>query len=98
VTGIGSDFDRFIRYDETDLLSNTKRVGTVAHQPDLRQARRFRAGDLHLGVVAETLFDPNFRRRPDPGVRNVFESTVDLTGYAFLVVRAAPRRWFRCFA
>ncbi len=84
VTGIGSDFDRFIRYDETDLLSNTNEL-------ELSLTNRIYAkrGDSVLEIFTWELlqkryFDPTFGGALIPGVRNVFESTADLTGYAFL--------------
>jgi LPS-assembly protein len=84
VTGIGSDFDRFIRYDETDLLSNTNEL-------ELSLTNRIYAkrGDsvqeiFTWELLQKRYFDPTFGGALTPGVRNVFESTVDLTGYAFL--------------
>jgi LPS-assembly protein len=85
VTGIGSDFDRFIRFDETDLLSNTNEL-------ELSLTNRIYAkrGDAVLEIFTWELlqkryFDPTFGGALTSGVRNVFESTADLTGYAFLV-------------
>jgi LPS-assembly protein len=85
VTGIGDDFDRFIRFDETDLLSNTNEL-------ELSLTNRIYAkrGDSVLEILTWELFqkryfDPTFGGALTPGVRNVFESTADLTGYAFLV-------------
>jgi LPS-assembly protein len=85
VTGIGSDFDRFIRYDETDLLSNTNEL-------ELSLTNRIYAkrGDsvqeiFTWELLQKRYFDPTFGGALAPGVRNVFESTADLTGYAFLV-------------
>ena len=85
VTGIGSEFDRFIRFDETDILSNTNEV-------ELSLTNRIYAkrGDSVLEIFTWELFqkryfDPTFGGALVPGVRNVFESTADLTGYAFLV-------------
>jgi LPS-assembly protein len=85
VTGIGSDFDRFIRFDETDLLSNTNEL-------ELSLTNRIYAkrGDsvqeiFTWELLQKRYFDPTFGGALTPGVRNVFESTADLTGYAFLV-------------
>ena len=58
-----TDFNRFIRFDERDLLSNTNEVMLSVDQPHLCQARRQRAGDLHLGADAEALLRPDVRRR-----------------------------------
>jgi LPS-assembly protein len=85
VTGIGDDFDRFIRFDETDLLSNTNEL-------ELSLTNRIYAkrGDsvqeiFTWELLQKRYFDPTFGGALIPGVRNVFESTADLTGYAFLV-------------
>ena len=64
VTGIGTDFNRFIRFDERDLLANTNELMLSVTNRDLRQARRQRAGDLHLGAHAEALLRSDVRRRP----------------------------------
>jgi LPS-assembly protein len=85
VTGIGDDFNRFIRFDETDLLSNTNEL-------ELSLTNRIYAkrGDsvqeiFTWELLQKRYFDPTFGGALAPGVRNVFESTADLTGYAFLV-------------
>jgi LPS-assembly protein len=85
VTGIGDDFDRFIRFDETDLLTNTNEL-------ELSLTNRIYAkrGDsvqeiFTWELLQKRYFDPTFGGALAPGVRNVFESTADLTGYAFLV-------------
>ena len=82
--GSASDFDRFIRYDETDLLSNTNEL-------ELSLTNRIYAkrGDsvqeiFTWELLQKRYFDPTFGGALIPGVRNVFESTADLTGYAFL--------------
>jgi LPS-assembly protein len=85
VTGIGTDFNRFIRFDENDLRSNTNEV-------EIALANRFYAkkGNTVREVFTWELaqkryFDPTFGGALVSGQRNVFESTADLTGYAFLV-------------
>jgi len=85
VTGVGSDFDRFIRFDDNDIRANTNEV-------DISLTNRIYAkrGDAVLEVFTweieqKRYFDPTFGGALVPGQRNVFESTVDLTGYAFLV-------------
>ncbi len=85
VTGIGDDFNRFIRFDETDLLSNTNEL-------ELSLTNRIYAkrGDsvqeiFTWELLQKRYFDPTFGGALTAGVRNVFESTADLTGYAFLV-------------
>ena len=85
VTGIGTDFNRFIRFDENDLQSNTNEV-------EIALANRFYAkkGNTVREVFSWELaqkryFDTTFGGALVSGQRNVFESTADLTGYAFLV-------------
>ena len=85
VTGVGTDFDRFIRFDENDILANTSEV-------DLSLTNRIYAkrGDSVLEIFSweieqKRYFDPTFGGALIAGQRNVFSSTEDLTGYAFLV-------------
>jgi len=85
VTGIGDNFNRFIRFDENDLLSNTNEV-------EISLANRFYAkkGDkvrevFSWEVAQKRYFDTTFGGALISGERNVFQSTADLTGYAFLI-------------
>jgi LPS-assembly protein len=85
VTGIGTDFNRFIRFDENDLQSNTNEV-------EIALANRFYAKKgntvrevFSWEVAQKRYFDTTFGGALVSGQRNVFESTADLTGYAFLV-------------
>jgi LPS-assembly protein len=85
VTGVGSDFDRFLRFDENDLRSNTNEV-------ELSLTNRIYAkrGDeeqevFTWEVAQKRYFDPTFGGALVAGQRNVFESTADLSGFAFLV-------------
>ncbi|MGD0496873.1 MAG: LPS assembly protein LptD [Bryobacteraceae bacterium] len=85
VTGVGSDFNNFIRFDETDLLSNTNDL-TLSLTNRIYAKR----GDSVQEVVTWELmqrryFDPAFGGALQPGQRNVFESTADLAAYAFVV-------------
>jgi LPS-assembly protein len=85
VTGIGTDFNRFIRFDETDLLSDTNEV-----ELSLTNRIYARRGDsvqeiLTWELMQRRYFDPTFGGALIPGQRNVFESTANLTAYAFLV-------------
>jgi LPS-assembly protein len=85
VAGIGSDFNRFIRFDDTDILSNTSDL-------DISLANRLLAkrGDTVTEVFSWTLeqkryFDTTFGGALIPGQANVFAATADLSGYAFVV-------------
>ena len=85
VTGVGSDFDKFIRFDETEILSNTDDL--LLSLTNRIYAKR---GDSVQEIVTWELmqkryFDPTFGGALVPGQRNVFESTADLAAFAFLV-------------
>ena len=84
VTGI-EDFNRVIRFDDTDILSNT-------HEVEFSLTNRLLAKDSN-GNVSEILswqlwykryLDPTFGGTVIEGQRNVLQSTVDLTGIPFL--------------
>jgi len=84
VSGI-NNFERIIRFDETDLLSNTNQV-------EFSLTNRLFAKDK-AGTIKELLtwqlwydryFDPTFGGAVIPNVRNVIASEIDLTGFAFL--------------
>ena len=84
VTGIGSDFDRFIRFDETDLLANTNDL--LLSLTNRIYAKR---GDsvqeiFSWEVMQKRYFDPTFGGALVEGQRNVFASTADLAAYAFV--------------
>jgi LPS-assembly protein len=85
VTGIGDDFNRVIRFDEMDILSNT-------NQLNLSLTNRIYAkrGDsvreiLTWQLMQARYFDPTFGGALISGERNVFAGTADITAYAFLV-------------
>lgn len=84
VTGI-EDFNQVIRFDDTDILSNT-------HEVEFSLTNRLLAKDSN-GNVSEILswqlwykryLDPTFGGAVIEGQRNVLESTVDVTGIPFL--------------
>ena len=86
VTGIGQDFNKIIRFDETDLLSNTNQV-TFSLTNRLYAKR----GDDVVEIVSWQLsearyFDPTFGGAILPGSeqRNVLLSQLELTPFAFL--------------
>lgn len=88
VTGI-EDFSQVLRFDETDLLSNT-------HEIELSLTNRILQRDGAGGVTDllswqlwyKRYLDPDFGGAVAAGRRNVVDSAVDITGYAFL---NAPR-------
>ncbi len=84
VTGI-DDFNNVVRFDDTDILSNTDEV-------EFSLNNRLLAKDSN-GKVSEILswqlwykryLDPTFGGAVIPGQTNVLMSTVDLTGIPFL--------------
>jgi LPS-assembly protein len=85
VTGIGEDFNRYIRFDDTDLLSDTNEV-------DLSLTNRIYAkrGDNVSEIFTWELlqaryFDPTFGGALIPGQRNVFLPAQEITPYAFIL-------------
>jgi LPS-assembly protein len=85
VTGIGPDFTRVIRFDGTDLLTNTNELAI-----SLTNRIYAKRGDSVQEIFTWTLeqkryFDPTFGGALIPGQRNVIWSEADLTAYAFLV-------------
>ena len=87
VGGIGTDFHRTIRFDETELLSDTREVDvTVSNRFFTKNA----AGGVNEAVSWELtqrrFFDPQFGGAILPGQRNVLLSSATLTGYTFLDV------------
>jgi LPS-assembly protein len=85
VTGVGDDYIRFIRFDETDIKSNTNEL--LLGITNRIYAKR---GDTITEIFTWDLFqkryfDPTFGGALITGQRNVFTATADLTAYAFLV-------------
>ena len=85
VSGVGSDFNRFIRFDETDLLSNTNELALSL--TNRIYAKRGDAVDeiFTWELMQKRYFDPTFGGALIAGQRNVVASASDLTGYAYLV-------------
>ena len=85
ITGVGSDFDRFMRFDDTDIRANTSQLNL-----SLTNRIYAKRGDAVLEIFSweiaqQRYFDPTFGGALVSGQRNVFESTAALTGYAFLL-------------
>jgi LPS-assembly protein len=84
VTGVGEDFARFVRFDETEMLANTNEV-------ELSLANRIysKRGDSIQEIFSWQLwqkryFDTTFGNALIPGQRNTFLSGLQITPYAFL--------------
>jgi LPS-assembly protein len=85
VTGIGEDFNRFIRFDERDLLANTNELLlSVANRIYAKRGDNVQE-IFTWELMQKRYFDPTFGGALIPGVRNVFDATSDITAYAFLV-------------
>jgi LPS-assembly protein len=101
VTGVGEDFNRFIRFDEADLLANTSEL-TLSLTNRIYAKRGNNVQEIFTWEVKQKrYFDPTFGGAVVPGQPNVFAATADLTAYSFLlgprtyspvvsVVRASP--------
>ncbi|GIU73020.1 MAG: hypothetical protein KatS3mg004_0107 [Bryobacteraceae bacterium] len=78
-------FDRLVRFDEFELLSNTTEL-----EWSLTQRLWSKGGDnvvrdrLTWEVRQKRFFDPDFGGAVIAGQRNVISSAAELTGYAFL--------------
>ncbi len=84
VSGIG-DFGRIIRFDETDLMSNTNQVEFSLTNRLLAKDKNGAIKELLSWTLAyDRYFDPTFGGAIIPNVRNVVESEIDLTGFAYL--------------
>jgi LPS-assembly protein len=101
VSGV-MDFDKIVRFDETELLSNTNEV-EISLTNRLYAKRNGDVSEvLSWALWQRRYFDPTFGGAVVPGQRNVLLSTVELTPNAFLdqprnyspvvsVFRASPR-------
>ncbi len=84
VTGIGSDFDRIVRFDENDLLTNTNEV-TLSLTNRLYAKRGNDVVEIFTWeLMQKRYFDPTFGGALITGQRNVFDATADVTAYSFL--------------
>jgi len=88
VTGVENDFSRFIRFDETDLLSNTNEV-EFSLTNRLYAKRGNNVDEVFSWQLRQARYlDPTFGGAFVPGQANLFLSTVEMTPFTFLV---APR-------
>lgn len=84
VSGI-DNFSRLVRFDETELLSNTNQVEFSLTNRLLTKDKNGTVKELlSWQVWYDRYFDPTFGGAIVPGVRNVVQSEIDLTGFAFL--------------
>jgi LPS-assembly protein len=78
------DFDKIIRFDETELLSNTTEA-EISLTNRLYAKRNGEVSEVFSWELWQRrYFDPNFGGAMVPGQRNVLLSAIQLTPYAFL--------------
>jgi LPS-assembly protein len=90
VTGIGTDYVRFIRFDETDLRSNTNEL-LLSLANRIYAKRGNNVEEIFTWeLFQKRYFDPTFGGALLNGRRNVIYPAADLAAYAFLV---GPRNY-----
>ena len=90
VTGVGDDFNRFIRFDETDLLANTNEVELSLTNRILAKRGDSVTEIFTWELAQKRYFDPTFGGALVNGQPNVFTATEDLSAYPFLL---GPRNY-----
>jgi LPS-assembly protein len=105
VSGV-DDFSSIIRFDEMEILSNTSEVEVSLANRLWAKNRNGEVWDwMSLEVRQRRFFDQTFGNALVSGQRNVFQTSSDLTGYAFIdrprgyspiisALRAQPRPSF----
>ena len=84
VNGIGN-FHQYIRFDETELLSNTNEVEVSLTNRLFTKQRNGQVEEtLSWTLAHRRFFDPTFGGALIAGQRNVLLSSATLTGYTFL--------------
>jgi LPS-assembly protein len=85
VTGIGTDFLRAIRFDDTDLLSNDNELRLSLANRLYVKNKDGNVNEIVSWEISQSrYFDPTFGGAVVAGQRNVVQSVADLTGYSFL--------------
>lgn len=82
VSGV-SDFARTIRFDETELLTNTKEVEFSLTNRIYSKRNGVASEVLSWQVWQRRYFDPDFGNTLIPGTRYVNQSSVDFSSFAF---------------
>ena len=89
VGGIGEDFHRLVRFDETETLSDTQEADiTITNRIYTKNARGGVTEAFTWDLTQRRYFNQRFGGALVEGRRNVLMSSASLTGYAFL---DAPR-------
>jgi LPS-assembly protein len=84
VSGVGTDYNRFIRFDETDLLSDTNEMEISLTNRIYAKRGNQVTEILSWQLWQKRYFDPTFGGAILDGRRNVLNSTIGLTPYTFL--------------
>jgi len=85
LSGIGTDFNRFIRFDENDLLANTNEL-TLSLTNRLYAKRNDTVVEVFTWeLMQKRYFNPTFGGALLAGQRNVLDATADVTAYSFLL-------------
>jgi LPS-assembly protein len=83
VSGV-SDFARTIRFDDIELLTNTNEVEVSLTNRVFTKRQGVATEMLSWQVWQRRFFDPDFGNTLIPGTRNVNQSSVDFSSFAFL--------------
>jgi LPS-assembly protein len=84
VSGV-NNFGRLVRFDETELISNTNQVEFSLVNRLLTKDKAGTIKELMSWQLSyDRFFDPTFGGAIIPNERNVVESEIELTGFAFL--------------
>jgi len=79
------DFNKIIRFDSTDLITNTNEVEVSLTNRLYVKSKDGNVRELFSWQLWQRrYFDPTFGGTILPGTRNVNESSIDITGFAFL--------------
>ena len=79
------DFSKIIRFDSTELITNTNEVEVSLTNRLYTKSKDGKVQEiLSWQLWQRRYFDPTFGGTVQPGVRNVNQSSIDITGFAFL--------------
>jgi LPS-assembly protein len=85
ISGIDDDFNRVIRFDNTELWANTNEIDYSITNRLFTKDKNGNVNELLTWKVSQSrYFDPTFGGAVTSGQRNVLLSAIDLTGYAFI--------------
>ena len=84
VTGVGTDFNRYILFDPTDLVANTSQLEISLTNRIYAKRGNSVQEIFSWELMQARFFDPTFGGALQPGQRNVFGATAILSGFAFV--------------